>query len=138
VFAIDVSVAIKWFLPDETSANAEAILTRIEHGEDAIAPSIFRLEIQNALLSAERNHRIASIEVEEALDVLRNFPMYLVPVRDRFLPGAELALARHYDLTVYDAAYLACADDLNIALVTADGILARAAQDFGIVTTLVS
>lgn len=54
------------------------------------------------------------------------------------MPGAELALAREFDLTAYDAAYLACADDLNVELVTAHAPLERAARDFGLRTAFVS
>ncbi|HEY1427955.1 MAG TPA: type II toxin-antitoxin system VapC family toxin [Candidatus Tumulicola sp.] len=138
MFVLDASVAAKWFLPDGNNERAEAVLTRVERGEDAIAPAIFALEIQNTFLFAERHGRIASEDVEAALDALRNLPMRLVPGHDRFLPGAELALARHYLLTVYDAAYLACAADRNIELVTADGALDRAARDFGLVTTFIT
>jgi predicted nucleic acid-binding protein len=137
VFVLDASVAAKWFLPDEASAGADAILKRAET-EVAIAPSVFSVEIQNLLLSAERAGRIGLVEVEEALDQLRDLPIRLVTSGDRVMPGAELALAREFDLSAYDAAYLACAEDLDLELVTADALLERAARAFGLRTAFIS
>jgi predicted nucleic acid-binding protein len=137
VFVLDASVAAKWFLSDEASSDADAVLKRAEI-ETAVAPSIFSLEIQNLLLSAERAGRIASQEVEDALDVLRDLPVRLVTSGDRFIPIAELALAREFDLSAYDAAYLACAEDLDLELVTADAPLEHAARSFGLRTAFVS
>jgi predicted nucleic acid-binding protein len=137
MFVIDVSTALKWFLPDEASPEADAILRRFEGGETAVAPDVFRLEIQNSLLSAERSGRILQDDVEAALDQLRNLPIRLVTRADRFIPGAECALAREYDLSTYDAAYIVCADDVNARLVTSDSPLEHAARSLGTATTFV-
>jgi len=115
--------------------NADAVLDRIVAGDEAVAPDIFRLEIQNLLLSAERNGRITTADVDEALARLRDLPIHLDPNPSRFLPGSESYLARAYDLTTYDAAYLACAEDLGAEIVTADGPLADAARDLGLTCT---
>jgi predicted nucleic acid-binding protein len=122
---------------DEASAEADAVLDRIAAGETAVAPDIFRLEIQNVLLSAERMGRIRADQVDEALERLRDLPIHIENSDDRFVSGSELALARSYDLTTYDAAYLTCADDSGLELVTADAPLDRAARDFGLTTTFV-
>jgi predicted nucleic acid-binding protein len=137
MFVIDVSTALKWFLPDEASPEADALLKRLEDGETAVAPDVFRLEIQNSLLSAERSSRILQDDVEAALDQLRNLPIRLVTRADRFIPGAEYALAREYDLSTYEAAYIVCADDLNARLVTSDSPLEHAARSLGIGTIFV-
>lgn len=136
-FVVDPSVVAKWFLPDEASADADAILKRIETGDAAIAPALFRWEIENLLLTAERSGRIDSSDVDDAMNALRDLPIHLEPGPGRFLSGAELTLARAYQLTTYDAAYLACADDLGVELITADVSLGNAAKDLGLNTTLV-
>ena len=46
-------------------------------------------------------------------------------------------LARAHDLTTYDAAYLACADDGNLELVTSDTPKYKAAQALGLAATFV-
>lgn len=124
-------------MPDEASANAEAVLTRIARGDAAIAPELFRWEIENVLLAAERAGRIDAGDVNDAMWRLRDLPIHLRPGPYRFLAGTELALARAYGLTSYDAAYVVCADDLNLELITADVPLSRAAKDLGLSVTLI-
>ena len=46
--------------------------------------------------------------------------------------GSVLDLARRYDLTVYDAAYLELASRRNLRLATADRKLAQAASRIGV------
>lgn len=69
--------------------------------------------------------------------MLRDLPIHLDTTGDRFTAGAELQLANAYDLSLYDAAYLACAADLGGELVTADSALEHAGRDLGLKTTLV-
>jgi predicted nucleic acid-binding protein len=132
---IDISVACKWFLEDERTPDAEIILERILSGEKAAAPLLFEIEIQNALLSAERAKRILAAEVDEALESLHELSIRLQPHDETLAFGNEIALARAYSLSCYDAAYLSVALRLRTELVTADRPLARAARDLGIVTT---
>lgn len=128
---VDVSVAAKWFLSDERSGFANSILEQI--GRDgAYVPALFIWEIQNVLLSAERAARLTSSEVDEALEALESLPIFVEPVPQRPRSGIELALARHYRLTSYDAAYLALAARRRIALATCDAKLSRASRDLGI------
>jgi predicted nucleic acid-binding protein len=134
---LDPSVAAKWFLADERSRPADAILDRIRSGERIVAPALFRWEISNLLLSALRAGRIEVEETESALDALRDIPIYLDPPGDRFFTGSEMRLAQACGLSAYDAAYLASALTLDAELVTADAPLARAARDLGLQATLV-
>jgi predicted nucleic acid-binding protein len=128
---VDVSVAAKWFIPYERSGFADSILDRILD-ERAYVPALFRWEIQNVLLVAQRSDRLTADEVDEALDTLRDLPIHVEPAGERVFSGSELQLARHYDLTTYDAAYLALALDRRIALATSDAELCSAARDLGI------
>jgi predicted nucleic acid-binding protein len=137
-FVLDPSVAVKWFLGDETSADADSILDRIVGGEDACAPALFRWEFQNVMLSATRADRITAGDAEAAMESLRDLPIRLEKAGQRFTFGAEYHLAAAYGLSVYDAAYLALAVDLATELVTADIPLDRAARDLGLQTVLVS
>jgi predicted nucleic acid-binding protein len=129
---VDVSVAAKWFVPDERSHAADALLDRILE-EGAYVPALFRWEMQNVLLGAERANRIDPDDVDAALDSLRDLPIALESAGERFFSGNEVRLARHYDLTPYDAAYLCLAASRNIPLATTDEALAYAARDLGVV-----
>lgn len=136
MLVLDPSVAAKWFLSDEKDAQADRIFDRIQDGEITWAPEIFRWEIQNMLLSAERSGRIEPDEVEEALIVLRGLAINLEATGDRFFAGPEIHFARAYDLSLYDAAYVACAAALGGELATADSSMEHAARDLGLRTTL--
>jgi predicted nucleic acid-binding protein len=129
---LDVSIAAKWFLHDERGGSADMLLSRVVD-EGAYVPAVFRWEMQNVLLGAERAHRIAPDDVDAALDALRDLPIILEPPGERFFAGNEVRLARHYDLTSYDAAYLCLAASQHIPLATTDAALAHAARDLGIV-----
>lgn len=128
---VDVSVAAKWFLSDERSGFANSILEQIAR-EGAYVPALFIWEIQNVLLSAERASRMTSSEVDEALEAIESLPIFVEAVPQRLRAGIELALARHYHLTSYDAAYLALAAHRRVALATSDAKLSRAGRDLGI------
>lgn len=129
---VDVSVAAKWFLTDERDRFAYSILDRILQ-EAAYVPALFRWEIQNVLLAAERAKRITPSEVDDALEALRDLPIIVDFPGDRAFSGTEMQLARYYDLTPYDAAYLALAANRHVPLATSDAALMYAGRDLGIV-----
>jgi predicted nucleic acid-binding protein len=128
---VDVSVAAKWFLPDERNPFAGSILDRILE-EGAYVPALFRWEVQNVLLEAERSDRIAQVDVDAALDTLRDLPILVDPSGERVFQGSEVQLARLCGLTAYDAAYLALAASRRIPLATSDDDLCYAARDLEI------
>lgn len=96
-------------------------------------PALFRWELQSLLLVAQRASRITNDDVDEALDSVRDLPIFVDPPGDRIFAGGEIQIARHYDLTPYDAAYLALAANRRVALATSDADLGAAATDLGLV-----
>lgn len=130
-FVLDASIVATWFLPDERNGITDELLDHVAR-EGAVAPALFRWEIESVLLGAERANRISSDDVDDALDTLRDLPIAFESPGDRFFAGSELRLARHYDLTPYDAAYLALASSRRLPLATLDSSLAYAARDLGI------
>lgn len=131
-------MATKWFLPDEKSPAADAVLDRLCAGESAYAPTLLRWELTNALLIAERASRLSASDVDDALDAVRNLHILLESGGNRLSAGSEVSIARAYGLTSYDGAYLALAAHLGIELVTADGPLDRAGRHLGLQTTFVA
>jgi len=128
---LDVSVALQWFLTDERNSAANRLFDRVL-AEGAYVPALFRWEIENVLLSAERASRIAPDDVDRALEALREMPILVEPPGERIFAGGEVRLARHYDLSAYDAAYLTLAASRNVPLATTDDALAHAALDLRI------
>jgi predicted nucleic acid-binding protein len=93
-------------------------------GTMVLAPAHFSVEIANALL---RGVRLEATDVATRLDALFRAG---IDVIDEGLPAIldAVDLAARHDLTVYDAAYLALALELDADLATLDRSLARAAR----------
>jgi predicted nucleic acid-binding protein len=93
-----------------------------------LAPAHFRAEMANALL---RSVRLDPLDVTQRL---RSLFLAGVDVVDRGFLGLVEAveLAVRHGLSVYDAAYLALAIDLDGELATNDRALARAAESEGV------
>ncbi|MBX4858599.1 type II toxin-antitoxin system VapC family toxin [Rhizobium sophorae] len=123
-FVVDASVAAAWLLADEESRTAEEALSFLET-EDALVPDLFWHEIRNILLTAERRKRISNEDVLACLMRLNSLPLRTVSSEDH-LP--ILRLAGKYQLSAYDAAYLALAVAENVSLATLDAKLERAAS----------
>ncbi|NKN11123.1 type II toxin-antitoxin system VapC family toxin [Rhizobium laguerreae] len=123
-FVVDASVAAAWLLADEESRTAEEALSFLET-EDALVPDLFWHEMRNILLTAERRKRISNEDVLACLMRLTSLPLRTVSSEDH-LP--ILRLAGKYQLSAYDAAYLALAVAENISLATLDAGLERAAS----------
>jgi len=124
---VDASIAVKWFLADrETDVDHALWLLELNaRGQIRLsAPMHMRLETLNALLS--RGMPIP--EVLGAASDLEGFVLEWHDV-DEALSIEAVSLAAAHDLTVYDAAYLALANRLDVALVTADRALAAAAGE---------
>lgn len=101
----------------------------IERGDALLAPVLFPIEVANALLHGSRRLRAA-----DAAILVRELAATGVEVADRGWPGVERAidLAERHDLTVYDAAYLDLAIDVDGALATLDRDLGAAATAEGV------
>ncbi|KAF5883761.1 MULTISPECIES: type II toxin-antitoxin system VapC family toxin [Rhizobium] len=123
-FVVDASVAAAWLLADEENRTAEEALSFLET-EDALVPDLFWHEMRNILLTAERRKRISNEDVLACLMRLTSLPLRTVSSEDH-LP--ILRLAGKYQLSAYDAAYLALAVAENVSLATLDARLERAAS----------
>jgi predicted nucleic acid-binding protein len=93
-----------------------------------LAPPHFWSEVANGLFNRRRDPLLTSIDLQ-VVDALG------IEVADRGLTGLidAVALAQKHRLTVYDAAYLQLALDIDGELATYDRALAQAAQAEGIV-----
>ena len=126
-FVLDASVAVGWVVARQTTAYSRTIRLRARR-EPYHAPSLWRQEVVNALRSLERRRAIAPDAAEVAADILdRMQPIF----HEASTPLADsLRLARKFDLSAYDANYLALALELRLPLACSDGplraVLARA------------
>jgi predicted nucleic acid-binding protein len=124
---LDASMAITWLFDDERTDAADAVLARISR-EGAIVPSLFRLEVGNMLRNAERRGRCDEIYVANSLNRLGRLAIAVDRETDSHAWAATMALARRYDLTLYDAAYLELALRVGGQFATCDSALIGAAR----------
>lgn len=129
----DASFCGAWILPDESSGAAERLLMRAISGAiELVVPALWHYEMLNLLRSAVRRKRLATAEMDLAVEALERVPMTLED-----LPGAParrriLHLAMQFELSAYDAAYLELADRFKITLQTNDAKLKAAAKQLGL------
>ena len=131
MFVVDASVALAWCFEDEASALADRVLDRLAD-EEALVPAIWPLEVANALRSAERRGRLTIADASRVRELLLALP---VRVEALSLTGAlteVTELARSFDLSAHDAAYLDLAARHGIALATADERLRVACARAGV------
>lgn len=128
---VDASVALAWCFPDEISEYADAVLVALE-GKQVLVPTVWPLEIINAIVVAQRCNRINLLETKRFIELLEG-----LTIREAVLPLAwstsnVLPMAQEYDLSAYDASYLAVAIRHSAPLATLDNRLSKAARKAGI------
>jgi predicted nucleic acid-binding protein len=128
-FVVDASVAAAWFLPDEAVPETEAALAATAGGRVWV-PALWRLEIGNLLLGAERRRRISAAKRVELVAIAATIRLQVdrEPVD---MVGLD-ALAARYGLTTYDASYLELALRRRLPLATRDRALLAAMPQAGV------
>jgi predicted nucleic acid-binding protein len=128
-FVLDASVALAWCFEDEVAADG---LLSLMISAEALVPSIWPVEIGNALLVAERRRRITATAAARHLALLASLNIQIAPAPSLAWIGDLLPLARRRNLALYDACYLSLASREQIPLATIDAELARAARLEGV------
>lgn len=124
---LDCSVVMAWCFEDEASRYADRVLAHLEAGE-AFVPTIWSLEVANALLVAERRKRMAETDTGRFVALLGGLPIAVDSDTPTQALGATMRLARNEKLSSYDAAYLELATRRGLPLATLDAKLKRAAK----------
>ena len=130
-FVIDASVALAWHFEDEPSAYADQVLERLRE-DRSLVPSVWPLEIANALAVAERRGRLTSARVARAVELYLELPISPQDIGAPLALGPVLDLARAQGLSAYDAAYLELAMREGLPLATQDARLRAAASRVGV------
>jgi predicted nucleic acid-binding protein len=127
---LDASLALSWFFDDEATTETDRLLDRVRT-EGAIVPALWRLELGNVLLQAERRSRISAESIAERLTLVGRMPISVDPETTARAWRDILDIARSERLTACDAAYLELALRRRIPLLTLDQQLAAAARRRG-------
>ena len=128
---MDASVAVKWMIEEEYSAEAQQVLKEMRDGEaDLLAPTILKIEAANALNTYTRRRGIDPGLAAEALKSFAILPLTYVDTDwDALVEAFEVSIS--VDLAVYDAVYLVLARRSDATVVTMDDeILSKARGRF--------
>lgn len=128
---IDASVTLTWCFPDEHGDLAYRVLDALEHTR-AIVPTLWAIEVANALVVGERRLRLTASDVARFFELLKGLSVETdTETASRAFAGT-LELARTHFLPAYDAAYLELAMREGLTLATLDGQLKKAAGTVGV------
>jgi predicted nucleic acid-binding protein len=120
---VDASVAVKWVVAEN---DAEAALRLLDGRRDLFAPAHWLAEAANALWAACRRGELSEQQAHARVIALTEAPVAVVPLAQ--LAAAAMTIALRLGLTLYDALYLAVAEQQDATLVTADRRLFDAAR----------
>jgi predicted nucleic acid-binding protein len=132
-FVLDASVAVAWVAGTPVDPYATAVQLHVTSGWRAIVPPLWQLEVANGLLMIERRRSLTAVDADRGLLDLETFLAARAELDQMPSAMRQLAdLARMYQLTVYDAAYLALAKRESLPLATLDKGLRVAAAKAGV------
>jgi predicted nucleic acid-binding protein len=123
---VDASVGIKLFVAEPLSDEAHALFSHLADDPPARlhVPDLFYIECTNILWKYVRRLGLASEDARLYVEQLGQLALRSRPTAELAADALEIALA--YDISAYDAAYVALSARLGLPLITADERLARA------------
>jgi predicted nucleic acid-binding protein len=130
-FILDSSVTLIWAFDDESSSYGEKLLDQMPKLQ-AYVPTLWSFEVSNALLVGERRERLKPADTLRFLALLAAFPINIDSETTARASSDTVNLARIYNLSIYDAAYLEVAIRKGLPLATVDNKLKSAAQLVGV------
>ena len=130
-FVLDASVALAWCLEDEADDYGDRVLDALVESE-AVVPTLWPIEVVNALATATRKDRMRSEDADEAQTLLRALPIVVEPFERTQVFEEVAKLVDTHGLSAYDACYLELARRHGIPLATLDGALRVAAEAEGV------
>ncbi len=126
-FVLDNSVVMAWCFEDEDTEYADRVLELLD-ADTAITPSIWPLEIANAILMSERRGRLSAAGAARFTELVSGLTVTVERTALLRALGAVMEVGRTHSLTSYDAAYLELAMRRGLPLATLDNRLADAAR----------
>lgn len=131
-FVFDASALLRLFLEDgPVPESLTGVMDLVETGEASfVVPELFWAETAHVLHRRQKQGLLASTELPRLWDDLSGLPARSLG-HQPFMPSA-LKLASRYNLSVYDALYLAIAVGGEIPLLTVDDQLSKAACRLGV------
>lgn len=113
---IDASVAVKWFIEEESSESAVNVLNEIQnHPENFFVPDFFFIEILSVLSRINKNEKA----VKQYLTDLEDLGLSRISASHEVIQKACF-YAIKYELSAYDSVYISCAELVGGLWLTVD------------------
>lgn len=132
-FVLDASVTLAWFVDSSVAPLAQHVQALLLQGDRAIVPHLWRPEVANGFVIAQKRGIIGAGKTIEALaevDIL--LAQSIEPVSFDLPIERIVAAAQQFVLTAYDATYLETARTMQLPLATLDRRLRAAAGQAGV------
>ena len=118
-FVVDSSVVAKWVLPETDSVQAQRLVADAgASGGRLIVLDLAFPEVANAIWKQHHRGLVTTDEARQLLTALIKAPVHIEPAA-RLVPAA-FEIAVRYDRSVYDALFVALAQEKALRAVTAD------------------
>ena len=134
-YVVDASVLVKWFLHEKEADRDRALALRDLHiaGRSTIfIPQLALLEVLNAVRFSPKADEE---DGEMALETLHDLHPETKPPEVDLLRKAN-AIAWAYKITIYDALYVALAEQVGYPLITADEVMVKKLRGHSIVVPI--
>ena len=130
-FVLDCSVTMAWCFDDEATPLTNAVRDSLAIAGAAV-PSIWLLEVANATIVGERRKRLDEARSRRFITLLESLPIAVDDETSFRAFGYITHLARTYQLSAYETAYLELAIRRGLPLACLDGKLKAAATAAGV------
>jgi predicted nucleic acid-binding protein len=131
-FVADASVGIGWIHPSQATDLTKRLLENAKDGASVHVPSIWHLEMANALLAAVRRKLMTEAHRQTGVALLAQLRLIIDHESSHFAFSTISDLALKHSLSAYDAAYLELARRKSIPLASRDEPLRAAARKSGL------
>jgi predicted nucleic acid-binding protein len=131
-FVADCSVGIGWIHPSQATELTRRLLEDAKGGAAVHVPSIWHLEMANALLAAVRRKLMTEAHRQAGLAMLAQLMLIVDHETSAVAFSAISDLALKHSLSAYDAAYLELARRKSFPLGSRDEPLRAAAKKSGV------
>jgi predicted nucleic acid-binding protein len=131
-FVADSSIAIGWVHPSQATDLTRRLLGEARAGSPIHVPSIWHLDIANALLVAVRRKLMTDDQRRRGLALLGQLRLEVDAETGARAFSTTSDLAVEHSLSSYDAAYLELAIRKSLPLGSRDELLRAAARNRGV------
>ncbi len=114
-WVVDSSVAVKWFVQEELREDA---LRLLDWSEELCAPDLIVTEVAGVAWKKCIRGEIAQEQAGFIATAIRGYIKALHPSVDLIEQALQIALSLNH--SIYDCLYLACAEDVDGVVITAD------------------